>query len=248
MTNQQANNFSIVGKVIIITGATGGIGSAMSKGLSSAGARIVCAGRNETKIKALVSQLPGEALGIKVDVTSENDVSLMIEKTLTKFERIDVLINNAGIYIPAMVADMKLEAWNKTIEINLGGVFLCSQAVLKPMIEQGSGLIINMTSALGKRGTPASAAYSASKAAVSNFTNVLYQEVVGHGIRVVGIAPGLTDTPMIRGNRDEAYIQQLASKYPGKRLGQPEDVIGLVTFLCSDQAKHISGTDLYMRP
>lgn len=250
MTEKQveAADFSINGQVVIITGATGDIGSALAWGLASAGARLVCAGRNEEQVEALVSRLPGEAIGVEVDVTSESDVSSMVDRALNKFGRIDVLINNAGISASATIADMSLETWNKVLQVNLGGVFLCSRAVLKPMIAQGKGLIINMTSALGKRGNPSSAAYSASKAGVSNFTNVLHQEMANHGIRVVGIAPGLTNTKMIRGNRDEEYIRRLASQYPGGRLGQPEDVIGLVHFLCSDQAKYISGTDLYIRP
>lgn len=240
--------FSIGGKVIIITGAYGGIGSALAKGLSESGAILACIGRDAVKLDELTSSLPGRSIGIKADVTSESEVNALVENVLKEFGRIDVLINNAGIHKAAMIADMSLDDWNNVIQVNLNGTFLCSRAVIKPMREQGSGCIINMTSALGQRGNPTAAAYAASKAGVSNFTNVLYQEVADFGIRVIGIAPGLTDTPLVRGNRDEEYIKKLASLYPGGRLGQPGDAMGLVQFLCSDAAKYINGTVVFMRP
>ncbi len=161
---------------------------------------------------------------------------------------IDVMVNNAGISINVRIEDMTLELWHRVLGVNLDGIFLCSKHVVPYMASQKSGVIINMTSVMGVRGVPGLSAYAASKAAVTNLTNVLHQEVSHLGIRVVGIAPGLTDTALSRKTVDEAHFQRVSSQYVGGKVGQPEDIVGFVQFLSSQAAAAISGTVLAFRP
>ena len=246
-------NVSIEGKVVIVTGAGAGIGRTLAVGLAGEGARVVAAARKADAAGEVAGEVerlhgPGRALGVRADVTDEDDVDAMVAAARARFGRIDVLVNNAAVTPNARILDMPFEEFNRVLVTNLGGQFLVAQHVAPVMIEGGGGRIVNMTSARGVVGAPGLAAYSASKAAINNFTNVLHQELSDRGIRTVGLASGLTDTPGMRRTVGEEYIGRVASGYPGGRLGRPEDLVSLTTYLASDAADHLSGTTIYVRP
>lgn len=167
---------------------------------------------------------------------------------LAHWGRIDGLINNAGQLHRCLVADHSLADWNRIFAVNVMGTFLFSREVLGPMMKQGGGRIVNFTSALGVRSMPGGAAYGAAKAAISSFTNTLHQEVAGTGVTVCAIAPGLTNTAMANDNMTPEYMLRIAASYPGGRLGEPEDIIGLAHFLMSDASQHVSGSTMFVRP
>ena len=245
----KAADFSIAGKGIIITGAGGGIGRAMAIGLGSAGAKIACLDRDFAAASS-VAELIGSAnaFPIACDVTEEDAVNTAVSRIADKWGRVDGLINNAGQLHRCLVKDHTLSDWNRIFSVNVTGTFLFSRAVLTHMLRQGDGRIVNFTSALGVRSMPGGAAYGAAKAAITSFTNTLHQEVAGSGITVSAIAPGLTDTTMAKDNMTTDYMTRIAASYPGGRLGQPEDIIGLAHFLMTDASRHISGSTLFVRP
>lgn len=249
MQNYQAADFSIHDKVIIITGAGSGIGRAMALGLGKAGAMIACVDRDFAAASAVAKEIGhDQGVAIQCDVALEDSVTAAVGTVLGRFRRIDGLINNAGQLHRCLVKDHTLADWDRIFTVNVTGTFLFSRAVLPRMIEQGAGRIVNFTSALGVRSMPGGAAYGAAKAAISSFTNTLHQEVAGHGISVSAIAPGLTNTAMANDNMTSEYMRRIAASYPGGRLGQPEDIIGLAHFLLTDASKHVSGSTIFVRP
>lgn len=245
----RASNFSIAGRVVLITGAGAGIGRAMARGLAASGARVACVDQNLAAAQAVEAELGrNTALALGCNVSREDEVEAAIVATNREWGRIDALINNAGVYKKASVAEHTLKNWEWIFGVNVTGTFLCTKAVLPYMIAQGEGRIINFTSALGVRSHAGGAAYGASKAAVASFTNTLHQEVADHGIRVTAIAPGLINTALATANQSEEYITRVASQYPGGRLGEPEDIVGLAHFLISPASEHLSGSVVYVRP
>ncbi|WP_422098558.1 SDR family NAD(P)-dependent oxidoreductase [Variovorax sp.] len=245
----QAANFSVDDKVVLITGAGSGIGRAMAIGLADAGARIAVIDRDFESAHQVANEIGMQrAVAVECDVTDEEAVARTVETTLDQWGRIDGLINNAGQLHRCLVKDHTLADWQRIFEVNVMGTFLFARAVLPQMIRQRNGRIVNFTSALGVRSMPGGAAYGATKAAVTSFTNTLHQEVCGEGISVTAIAPGLTNTPMANDHMTSEYMERIAASYPGGRLGQPEDIIGLAHFLMTDASRHVSGTTLFVRP
>lgn len=243
-----AADFSVTDRVVIVTGAGAGIGRAMAVELGAAGALVVCADVNEEAVRAVAAEIGASALAFRCDVRKEDQVEKVVSETMAKWGKIDGLINNAGAIRSAHVIDQTVEDWSFIFDVNVLGTFLFTRAVLPHMKSRKSGRIINMTSALGVRSTVGAAAYGASKAAVSSFTNTLHQEVADHGIRVSAIAPGLTNTALASASLSEDYMQRIAAQYPGGRLGQPDDIAGLAHFLISSASEHISGSVIFVRP
>ena len=229
------------GKVAVVTGAGSGIGRAIATGLAAEGASVVVAdidGERAVVIAAELEASGADAVPVTVDVSQAEQVDAMIETAVDRFGRLDVHVNNAGRAARGFVSEMADEAWDSVIGVNLRGTFLCSRAVLRHMIPQRSGRIVNTASGLGLRGSPGGAVYGASKAAIINFTKSLAQEVARYGITVNAIAPGVTDTPFWRANRSEAEIEEA---YRRGLVGRPEDFVPLVVFLCSEAGGIHSG-------
>ena len=232
-------------KVVLITGATSGIGEAAARLFAKEGAKTVLVGRNKEKGKQIESEIlkeNNEAYFIPCDVSIENDVKAMIDKVVEKYGKIDILFNNAGVMLQSMeIERMPVKDWQKTIDINLTGTFLVSKYA-KPYIVKQKGNIINNASIAGLQHYAAgrSYAYSASKAAVIQFSHQMAKNYGEEGVRVNCICPGIVDTPIL-GDRDRtAYAQRV----PLKKLAQPEEVAKVVAFLASDDAGYLTGVVL----
>ena len=220
-------------KVAIITGAGRGIGKAIALGFAEQGAKIVTAARTESEVKLVaekVRELGRESLGIICDVTNEDQVKNLVQETMNKFKRIDVLINNAGIGSMRPVFAMPLESFEKVIKVNLTGTFLCTKHVWKHMMESGGGSIINVSSLGGLVGYPLLSAYCASKWGQIGFTKACAEEGKKDNIRVNAIAPGKADTAI------RAKIKEDKSK-----MLTPEDQVDACVFLASDESRYITG-------
>ena len=220
-------------KVAIITGAGRGIGKAIALGFAEQGANIVAAARTESEVKLVaekVRELGRESLGIICDVTNEDQVKNLVQETMNKFKRIDVLINNAGIGSMRPVFAMPLESFEKVLKVNLTGTFLCSKHVWKHMMESGGGSIINVSSLGGLVGCPLLSAYCASKCGQIGFTKACAEEGKKDNIRVNAIAPGKADTAI------RAKIKEDKSK-----MLTPEDQVDACVFLASDESRYITG-------
>ena len=230
------------GKVAIITGASRGIGRATALALAEQGADVVVnyASSSEAAdaVVAEIEQQGGRAIALQANVAEAEAVDQLVEKTLAQFNRIDVLVNNAGITRDTLLLRMKLEDWQAVIDLNLTGVFLCTRAASKVMLKQKSGRIINITSVAGQMGNIGQANYSAAKAGVIGFTRTVARELATRGITVNAVAPGFIATDMTSDLKAEPILQMI----PLGRYGQPEDVAGMIQFLAAaPAAAYITG-------
>ena len=228
-------------RVALVTGANGGIGSATALKLGMNGFKVILNYHvNKDNAVEIASSLGEEnTLLIEADITNIEAVNEMVSKTLEKFGRIDVLVNNAGITRDRTFVKMSKEEWDEVINVNLNGVFNVTKAVIGIMIEQGSGTIINISSIVGEIGNFGQTNYSASKAALIGFTKSLAKEVARKGIRVNAIAPGFVDTEMTRKIPENVKNKILEQILMG-RFATPEKVADAVLFLCN--ASYITGT------
>jgi len=248
--------FDLTGRVAIVTGGSIGLGRQMAEGLAEMGADLVLCARKEERCHQAaeeLQQLGVKAIALGCDVKNPDSIQEMVEATLSMFGRIDVLINNAGISWGAPVEEMRLEDWNKVIETNLTGTFLCAQAVGKVMIRQGrgensagrnsAGKIINIASVAGLGGAPAelpAIGYHASKGGVVSFTKDLACKWASHNIQVNAIAPGWFPTHM--SNRVLEHHEELfLSHIPLRRFGNEHDLKGAAVFLASAASNYVTG-------
>lgn len=209
-------------KVVLITGASRGIGRATAVLAAREGARVVVTGRNQNDIDATILELGKEyAFGIRVDIRTSPEVKKMIEATVKKFGRIDILINNAGVYHGKDFLEQTEEEWNEEIDINVKGMLNCTYITAPLMVKQNNGVIVNISSGLGKCGLPGQASYCASKFAVIGFTQAFAQEVEHLGIRVYAVCPGTTATDMT-GN-----IGMPTEKVAGRIIACAKEELGL---------------------
>jgi 3-oxoacyl-[acyl-carrier protein] reductase len=223
-------------KVAIVTGASRGIGRAIAIALAAEGAKVVVNyARSEAAAKEVVKAITeqgGEAIAVQADVSDAEQVQNLIKETRNQYGSIDVLVNNAGITRDTLLLRMKPEDWQAVIDLNLTGVFLCTQAVSKIMLKQRQGRIINIASVAGQMGNPGQANYSAAKAGVIGFTKTVAKELASRNVTVNAVAPGFIATEMTSKLDAEGILKYI----PLGRYGQPEEVAGMVRFLASDPA------------
>ncbi|MCX7777021.1 MAG: sorbitol-6-phosphate dehydrogenase [Armatimonadetes bacterium] len=247
-------------RVAIVTGAGQGLGEAIAMRLAQEGAHVVVADINSVGATAVAEAIKKRygvrALGLKVDVTNESDVEWMVKKTLEEFGRIDILVANAGILIAGAITEFDVDAWRRVIDVNLVGYMICAKHVAKVMIEQRSGVIIQINSKSGKKGSYRNSAYASSKFGGIGLTQSLALELAPYGVRVNAVCPGnLLDSPLWVRSLYEQYSkrwgitpEEVRRKYeeqvPLKRGCTYDDVCNAVVFLASEESSYITGEAL----
>lgn len=236
----------LLGKVAIVTGAASGIGFAAVKRFVEEGARVVIADFNEDAGKEAAEQFQHEQVKyIMTDVSNRESVKKLVNQTIEQFGQIDILINNAGITRDAMLYKMTDEDFQQVININLTGVFNCTQEVIPYFIKQQSGKVINTTSVSGVYGNIGQTNYAAAKAAVIGMTKSWAKELGRKGINVNAVAPGFTMTSMVE-KMPQHVIDKMVEMIPLQRLGKPEDIANAYLFLASDEASYVHGHVLHV--
>lgn len=230
------------GKVALVTGAGRGIGKAIAERLQAAGARVVLNDIDENSLR----QVREEGIGIdavRADVSVRAEVQGMIDAVIQEHGRLDILVNNAGVEPKASLLEMTDEQWDRTLAVNLTGVFLCTQLAARHMVERGDGgRIIQIASIAGKNWLPNAANYVASKAGVMGFVKEAARELAPHNITVNSVCPGVIITPMTEAARNNpAIMERWMKEIPMRRLGEPEEVAGLVAFLAGPEGSYITG-------
>src|SRR5437763_6643527 len=233
-------------KVAIITGAGQGIGFATAVKFAQEGAKVAVCDINEEAAYAAARALTeagGEAIAFRVDVTDKQSIARMVEGVMAKWSRIDTLVNNAGIVQDAQLKKMTDEQFERVIDVNLKGVYNCTQAVVDLMLEQGSGCILNASSIVGIYGNFGQTNYAASKFGVIGYTKTWSRELGKKGIRVNAVAPGFIETSILS-TIPEKVIQMLEEKVPLGRLGRAEEIANTYAWLASDEASYVTGAVL----
>ena len=232
-------------KVALVTGGSGGIGRACAEALADAGFAVAVGYRsNEVAAKETVAAIEaagGKAEAVRIDVTSDEEVTEAFDHVERSLGEVAVLVNAAGLSIDGLAVRYSTEDWQRTLEANLSGAFRCTRRALRPMLRARGGRIINVTSVVGAlRGNPGQAAYAASKAGLVGMTRSLAREVGSRGITVNAVAPGVIDTEMTDALPGE-HVEQLVAQTPAARSGDPAEVAALVRFLASDEASYVNG-------
>ncbi len=230
-------------RVVVVTGAARGIGAEIAREFSSKGATIIISDVNQDNLNntyAELSKSNSNVLGIKSDISKLNEAQQLIERTLESYDKVDVLVNNAGVTRDNLLMRMSEDEWDQVIDINLKGTFNCIKAVTRAMVKQKYGKIINISSVVGLMGNAGQSNYSASKAGIIGLTKSVARELASRNITCNAIAPGFIETRMTA-NLDEKVIDNLKSQIPLGRLGSVTDVAKLVCFLASEDASYITG-------
>ncbi|MDA0205121.1 MAG: 3-oxoacyl-[acyl-carrier-protein] reductase [Acidobacteria bacterium] len=234
------------GRVAFVTGASQGIGRECALSLARAGARVVVGARSAEKLSELVSDIQsagGEALAVALDVTSAESVKNAFAEAEKAFGPVEILVNNAGITKDGLSMRMSPEAWSEVLDTNLTGAFRCIQAVMRGMMKQRWGRIINISSVVGLSGNPGQANYVSSKAGLIGLTKSLSQELGSRNITVNAVAPGFIETAMTQALTEDARAA-ITSKIPLGKIGAPSDIAHAVCFLAADEAGYITGHTL----
>jgi len=240
----------VEGKAALVTGGASGIGRACALVLAREGARVMVSDLDAAEgemTAAVIREAGGAAEFQHADVSSESDVVELVGAAVTRFGRLDCAVNNAGITGQGgAVQDLSLEDWNRTLSVNLTGVFLCMKHELPVMQRQGAGAIVNMASGAGVLAVPGLSPYCASKHAVLGLTKTAAVENAKTGVRINAVCPGSTDTPMLRQAMSVSpqLEKMILSSMPGGRLGTPEEIAEAAVFLCSDRASFVTGESM----
>jgi NAD(P)-dependent dehydrogenase (short-subunit alcohol dehydrogenase family) len=242
---------SSTGRVAIVTGGATGIGRAIAEEYVKRGDAVVIADLNIQLAEQTAEELNqfNRCLAIETDVSDENAVTELVRRTRDELGSIDYLVNNAGIHLHKLIVDTELSEWERQLEVQLTGPFLCSREVARDMLRYNTqGALVNIVSVAARMGRLKGAAHSASKAGLMMLTQALAMELGEHGIRVNAIAPGLIDTESQRAEEviSSAYKQSYIKEIPLGRLGEPSEIADATMFLCSDTARWISGHTLFV--
>ena len=233
----------LAGSVALVTGASRGIGAAIAAELAAQGALVIGTATTQEGASRIDAALPGASTGVVLDVVDAAGCEALVDRIVEQHGRLDVLVNNAGITRDNLAMRMKDSAWQEVIDTNLTAVFRLSRLVLRPMMKQRHGRIINITSVVGSSGNPGQANYAAAKAGVAGMTRALAREVGSRGITVNCVAPGFIDTDMTRALSAE-QVASLTQQIPLGRLGQAEDIAAAVAFLAAKSGAYITGVTL----
>jgi 3-oxoacyl-[acyl-carrier protein] reductase len=234
---------TLTGRIALVTGASQGIGRAIALELARQGATVALAARNETKLADVAAEIAasaGQASAFALDVASEESIKTGAKAVLDKYGKVEILVNNAGITRDDLAMKMKRADWDDVLATNLTGAFLLTQAVMRPMMKNRWGRIVNITSVVGRTGQTGQVNYAASKAGMIGMTRSLARELASRGITVNAVAPGYIETAMTHVLSEELVKQMLAS-IPLGRAGSDQDIANAVAFLASDTASYITG-------
>ncbi len=246
-TKQNVFNENLLrGKTAIVTGASRGIGAAIAQRLCEVGANVVICSRSTESVSITANELENKGYtihAIAADISKKEDVETLVEQAIEQYSQIDILVNNAGITRDMFLIRLKDEDWDAVLQTNLTGTMYCTRAVLRPMIRQKSGRIINISSVIGLMGNPGQASYAAAKAGIIGLTKTTAKEVGTRGITVNAIAPGFITTDMTA-KIPEDLQSKILELIPLQFFGSPDDVADAVCFLASDAARYITGQTL----
>src|SRR3989344_1730042 len=245
--------FELTEKVALVTGDKQGMGRTHALALAKQGAKVVVTDINESECTLVVEEIKtngGEAVCFKMDVSNFQEVNQIFDEVIKQFGRLDILVNNAGIYVSKPALEITGEEWDKIIDINLKGQFLCAQRAAKEMAKNKWGRIINIASVASGQvgiGIVGGAHYTASKGGIIGMTETLAIEWAPFGINVNAIGPGMIDTPMVSAAQiPEDAMKAMLAQVPLKRVGKPEEVSAMVVFLASEEASYITGATFYV--
>ena len=233
----------LLGKVSIITGGGQGIGRATAIKFAREGARVAVCDINMSAVAETLAQIRdfgGEALGFQVDVTNKESIARMVESVMLAWQRIDTLVNNAGIVQDARLSKMTDDQFERVVDVNLKGVYNCTRAVVDIMLQQNSGCILNASSIVGLYGNFGQTNYAATKFGVIGMVKTWARELGGKGIRANAICPGFIETPILS-SMPEKVLRSIEAKVPLGRLGRPEEIANTYAWLASDEASYING-------
>lgn len=237
--------FDLTGMTALVTGASGGIGSAIARALAGQGARLAVSGSNATKLEAFRAELGGDHLALPCDLGDGAGVDALVPAAVDALGKLDILVNNAGVTRDNLAMRMKDEEWDQVIRINLEAAFRLARAAAKPMMKARFGRIISITSVVGATGNPGQANYAASKAGLVGMSKALAQELASRGITVNCVAPGFITSAMTEGLPD-AQKEALNARIPMGRMGEGADIGAAVVYLASREAAYVTGQTLHV--
>jgi 3-oxoacyl-[acyl-carrier protein] reductase len=237
--------FDLTGMTALVTGASGGIGSAVAQALAAQGARLAVSGSNLAKLEAFKDSLGGEHVALPCDLSDGAAVDALVPSAVAALGKLDILVNNAGVTRDNLVMRMKDEEWDTVIRVNLEAAFRLARAAARPMMKARFGRIVSITSVVGTTGNPGQANYAASKAGLVGMSKALAQELASRGITVNCVAPGFITSPMTDALPD-AQKEALNARIPAGKMGEGADIGAAVVYLASREAGYVTGQTVHV--